>query len=125
VPALLVEDDEMLGRSLGQALEGAGWSVDWVRDGELGESALATATTPACCSTWACPGRMARSTGALQLDLTTREVLVDGVREPLTAREFALLHALLQRPGAILSRDQLEQRIYGWARRSPAMRSMC
>ena len=26
----------------------------------------------------------------------------------------ALLHALLQRPGAILSRDQLEQRIYGW-----------
>jgi two-component system OmpR family response regulator/two-component system response regulator QseB len=68
---------------------------------------------------------MARSTGALQLDLTTREVLVDGVREPLTAREFALLHALLQRPGAILSRDQLEQRIYGWAWRSPAMRSMC
>ena len=32
----------------------------------------------------------------------------------LSAREFALLHALLERPGAILSRAQLEDRIYGW-----------
>ena len=32
----------------------------------------------------------------------------------LSAREFALLHALLERPGAILSREQLENRIYGW-----------
>ncbi|MES2532107.1 MAG: response regulator, partial [Pseudomonadota bacterium] len=39
--ALLVEDDEMIGRSLSQALEGAGWSVDWVRDGALAQSALA------------------------------------------------------------------------------------
>ena len=38
---LLVEDDEMIGRSLMQALEGAGWSVDWVRDGALAHSALA------------------------------------------------------------------------------------
>ena len=51
---------------------------------------------------------------ALQLDLTTRDVVVNGVREALTAREFALLHALLERPGAILSREQLEDRIYGW-----------
>jgi two-component system OmpR family response regulator len=32
----------------------------------------------------------------------------------LTAREFALLQALLLRPGAILSRAQLEERLYGW-----------
>jgi two-component system OmpR family response regulator/two-component system response regulator QseB len=50
----------------------------------------------------------------VQLDLTTREVLVQGERQQLSAREFALLHALLERPGAILSRDQLESRIYGW-----------
>jgi DNA-binding response OmpR family regulator len=50
----------------------------------------------------------------LQLDLTTREVLVQGERSQLSAREFSLLHALLERPGAILSRDQLESRIYGW-----------
>jgi two-component system OmpR family response regulator/two-component system response regulator QseB len=53
-------------------------------------------------------------TAALQLDLTTRDVVVNGEREVLTAREFALLHALLERPGAILSREQLEGRIYGW-----------
>jgi DNA-binding response OmpR family regulator len=51
---------------------------------------------------------------AMQLDLTTREVLVQGERSQLSAREFALLHALLERPGAILSREQLENRIYGW-----------
>ncbi len=51
---------------------------------------------------------------AIQLDLTTREVMVHGERSQLSAREFALLHALLERPGAILSRDQLENRIYGW-----------
>ncbi len=32
----------------------------------------------------------------------------------LSAREFALLQALLIRPGAILSRADLEDRIYGW-----------
>jgi DNA-binding response OmpR family regulator len=50
----------------------------------------------------------------LQLDLNTREVVSGGERAALSAREFALLHALLERPGAILSRRQLEQRIYGW-----------
>ena len=32
----------------------------------------------------------------------------------LSAREFAVLEALLQRPGALLSRAQLEDRLYGW-----------
>ena len=32
----------------------------------------------------------------------------------LSSREFALLQALLIRPGAILSRSELEDRIYGW-----------
>ena len=52
--------------------------------------------------------------GELQLDLTRREALHRGERLPLSAREFALLHALMERPGAVLSREQLEQRIYGW-----------
>ena len=39
--ALLVEDDEMIGRSLTQALARAGWAVDWVRDGEPARVALA------------------------------------------------------------------------------------
>jgi two-component system response regulator QseB len=32
----------------------------------------------------------------------------------LTAKEFALLEALLRRPGAVLSRERLEESIYGW-----------
>ncbi|MEJ8826847.1 response regulator transcription factor [Variovorax humicola] len=179
--ALLVEDDEMIGRSLRQALEGAGWSVDWVRDGPLAQSALDDGGYTCVLLDLGLPGRdgaevlrrarergdatpvlvltargdiedrihvldlgaddyllkpfafrelLARmravvrrrdgaahsliGSGPLQLDLTTREVLQNGTRETLTAREFALLHALLERPGAILSREQLENRIYGW-----------
>jgi DNA-binding response OmpR family regulator len=179
---LLVEDDDMIRRSLEAALEMAGWSVDGVRDGELAQSALADGdyacvlldlglprqdgtevlrrarergdTTPVLVLTardglddrihtldlgaddyllkpFQVPELLARmravvrrrsgsahsvvGTSQLQLDLTTREVLLkNGAREALTAREFALLHALLERPGAILSREQLESRIYGW-----------
>jgi len=53
-------------------------------------------------------------TEALQLDLRTREVIYRNTRATLSAREFALLHALVEHPGAILSRQQLEERIYGW-----------
>jgi len=53
-------------------------------------------------------------TGELQLDLATRELVQKGVRASLSAREFALLHALMERPGSILSREQLEDRIYSW-----------
>jgi DNA-binding response OmpR family regulator len=48
------------------------------------------------------------------LDLASHEATVDGVTVLLPAREFALLQTLLARPGAILSRTQIEERIYGW-----------
>ncbi len=179
--ALLVEDDEMIGHSLSQGLEGAGWSVDWVRDGALAQSAFDDGGYTCVLLDLGLPRqdgtevlRRARERGdptpvvvltardgvedrihaldlgaddyllkpfefrellarmravvrrrdgaahsvigtaAMQLDLTTREVQWNGGRETLTAREFALLHALLERPGAILSREQLENRIYGW-----------
>jgi len=54
------------------------------------------------------------SNGLLTLDPATREVTVNGVTTRLSGREFALLQALLIRPGAILSRSELEDRIYGW-----------
>ena len=54
------------------------------------------------------------SNGALTLNPTTREVTVNDVNARLSGREFALLQALLIRPGAILSRSELEERIYGW-----------
>jgi len=178
---LVAEDDEMIGRGLVQALEGAGWSADWVRTGPLAQSALADGDYTCVLLDLGLPAqdgtevlRRARQAGdntpvivltardgvddrvlgldlgaddylrkpfefrellarmravvrrrdgsahsligtaGLQLDLSTREVFVEGRREALTAREFALLHALLERPGAILSREQLENRIYGW-----------
>ena len=52
--------------------------------------------------------------GRLSLDLTSHELRRDGVPVPVSPREFALLHALLERPGRILSRAQLEERLYGW-----------
>ncbi|HEY3621016.1 MAG TPA: response regulator transcription factor [Roseiarcus sp.] len=52
--------------------------------------------------------------GRISLDPVTREALCEGARVRLTAREFSLLQALLIRPGAILSRAELEDRIYGW-----------
>ena len=178
---LLVEDDEMIGHSLREALGAQGWSVDWVKDGLLAQSALADGdyacmlldlglpkadgvevlrkarargdTTPVLVLTArdGIDDRVAgldlgaddyllkpyelrellarmravirRRDGAahsvigganVQLDLTTREVVVQGERAQLSQREFSLLHALLERPGAILSREQLENRIYGW-----------
>jgi two-component system response regulator QseB len=52
--------------------------------------------------------------GAIALDPATHEVRVRGVPVVLSAREFALLEALLARPGAVLSRAQLEEKLYGW-----------
>jgi DNA-binding response OmpR family regulator len=178
---LLVEDDEMIGQSLKQALGANGWSVDWVKDGLLAQSALADGDYACVLLDLGLPKkdgievlRTARSKGdrtpvlvltardgiddritgldigaddylvkpyefrellariraiirrrdgsahsvigsvELQLDITTREVIIHGERSQLSQREFALLHALLERPGAILSREQLENRIYGW-----------
>ncbi len=54
------------------------------------------------------------SNGVLSLDPVSREAAAGGASVQLTAREFSLLHALLMRPGAILSRHELEGRIYGW-----------
>jgi len=52
------------------------------------------------------------SNGKISLDPATHEVSLDGDTVAVTAREFALLHALLLRPGSILSRRDLENRIY-------------
>jgi two-component system OmpR family response regulator len=52
--------------------------------------------------------------GSLRLDPVSKEAEFGELECRLTAREFALLQALLLRPGAILSRDELETRIYGW-----------
>jgi DNA-binding response OmpR family regulator len=50
----------------------------------------------------------------VRINPATREVTRDGKPVLLSAREYSLVEALMLRPGAILSRAQLEERIYGW-----------
>ena len=52
--------------------------------------------------------------GVVSLDPATRAARRGDRVQSLSAREFALLHALLLRPGTILARAELEERIYGW-----------
>ncbi|UCV00099.1 response regulator transcription factor [Acidovorax radicis] len=44
----------------------------------------------------------------------TREATVQGVAVVLSAREWAVLEPLIARPGMVLSRQQLEDKLYGW-----------
>ena len=48
------------------------------------------------------------------LDPAAHRVTRAGADVPLSPREFALLQLLMERPGTILSRAQLEERLYGW-----------
>lgn len=50
----------------------------------------------------------------LRLDPATMAVSKSGESVRLSRREFSILHALMERPGQILSKSQLEDRLYGW-----------
>ena len=52
--------------------------------------------------------------GDLVLDPAAHKVTLAGREVVLSQREFALLHALAERPGSVLSRTQIEERLYGW-----------
>ena len=52
--------------------------------------------------------------GDLELDPAARLVRWKGREVNLSPREYALLEALANRPGAYLTRAQLEERLYGW-----------
>jgi DNA-binding response OmpR family regulator len=180
---LLVEDDEMIGRTIGRSLRDDGYALDWVRDGAAAISAInALAQGYALVLLdWMIPRvsgvevlrkirgehiglpvlmisardtvedrvqgldsgaddylikpfsldelrarircLLRRATvrsesflgwGPVRMDVVTRCVEYNGILVELTAREFALLRAMLEEPGAVLSRSQLEERIYGW-----------
>lgn len=51
--------------------------------------------------------------GQLSVDRSIRRVIYQGRRVPLSPREYAILEALLERPGMPLSRMQLRERLYG------------
>ena len=178
---LLVEDDQMLGSAVLQALHDASYAVDWVQDGATASGALDNHeyelvlldlglpqrdgidvlrrlrargdSTPVLVITardsvderiegldvgaddylgkpFAVGELLARlralarrsagattstlTNGIVSLELATKLAVANGVSHSLSHREFALLQALMLRPGAVLSRAQLEQSIYGW-----------
>ncbi|WP_439924928.1 response regulator transcription factor [Nitrobacter sp. JJSN] len=178
---LLVEDDEMVGAAVTQALKDAAYAVDWVNDGQTAIEAARAVTYDLTLLDLGLPSpdgtevlrafrKMNRqlpviivtardaiddrihgldlgaddylvkpfeirellarmrailrrqgsgssailSNGTISLDPATHEAIHDGGMSRLTAREFALLQALMLRPGTILSRVDLERHIYGW-----------
>lgn len=52
--------------------------------------------------------------GDLELDPATRQVSLAGEPIELSVREFSLLRVLMEHPGRVMSRVQLESSIYGW-----------
>jgi len=50
----------------------------------------------------------------IELDPGRRTVEIDGKPVGLSRREFSILEALMRHPGAVLSKDQLADRLYGW-----------
>lgn len=52
--------------------------------------------------------------GSIVMDPVCKTVQRGGQAVELSAREFAVLEALMQRPGAVLSREKLEESVYGW-----------
>ena len=178
---LLVEDDRMIGESVKAGLRQDAFAVDWVRDAEAADLALAAGPYALVLLDLGLPGRSGlqwlrqlRSRGQalpvliltardavsdrvagldsgaddylvkpfdlaelaarirallrrqagraapslrhgdVALDPVTREATLKGKPVSLSSREFALLSALMERPAAVLSRAQLEERLYGW-----------
>ena len=52
--------------------------------------------------------------GPLVLNPATRDLFCRGERVYLSAREYVILAALMERPGAMLSRTSLSEKLYGW-----------
>ncbi|HEX6322046.1 MAG TPA: response regulator [Burkholderiales bacterium] len=178
---LVVEDDPMIGRAVVNGMRGAGYAVDWVRDGAAAELALGQGAYDLALLDFGLPkkdglevlkwlrrsGRdlpvlvitardsvadrvagldvgaddylvkpfdldelLARARavirrrsgraspeiahGVLVLDPVHRTVTFRGVPVELSAREFAVLEVLMQEPGAVVSREKLEDAVYGW-----------
>lgn len=178
---LLVEDDQMIGEQLLDLLRAEGYAVDWVRDGELADTALQAQEYDLLLLDLGLPRRdgmsvlralrarkqrlpvliatardalaqrvegldagaddyvlkpfeldellariralLRRASGraepvyehlGVSLNPATHEATVGGQPVTLSAREWAVLEPLLARPGLVLSRQQLEEKLYSW-----------
>lgn len=178
---LLVEDDTMIGESVLDLLRAEHYAVDWVKDGEMADTALRSQTYDLVLLDLGLPRRdglavlrgmrsrkeripvliatardsvqqriegldagaddyvlkpydldellariralLRRAAGRAEpvyehkgvtINPATREVTVGDQPVVLSAREWAVLEPLLARPGLVLSRAKLEEKLYGW-----------
>ena len=178
---LLVEDDTMIGESVLDLLRAEHYAVDWVKDGEMADTALQTQTYDLVLLDLGLPRRdglsvlralrqrkvripvliatardaiqqriegldagaddyvlkpydldellariralLRRASGRAEpvyehkgvcINPVTREVTVQGQPVVLSAREWAVLEPLIARPGMVLSRPQIEEKLYSW-----------
>jgi len=178
---LLVEDDQMIGEPLLDLLRAESYAVDWVRDGEMADTALQSQNYDLVLLDLGLPrldglnvlraararkqrvpvlvmtardalaqrvegldagaddyvlkpfeldellarvrALLRRSQGRAEpvyehlgvaLNPATHEATVNGQSVQLSAREWSVLEPLLARPGLVLSRQQIEEKLYGW-----------
>ena len=178
---LLVEDDAMIGESVLDLLRAEGYAVDWVKDGEMAETALRTGSYDLVLLDLGLPRKdglavltglrnrrdrvpvliatardslqqriegldagaddyvlkpyeldellariralLRRASGraepvyehkGVSINSATREVTVENHAVVLSAKEWAVLEPLIARPGMVLSRAQLEEKLYSW-----------
>ena len=178
---LLVEDDGMIGETVLDLLRAEDYAVDWVRDGEMADTALRAQTYDLVLLDLGLPRRdgievlralrlrkqampvliatardsigqriegldagaddyvlkpydleellariraqLRRASGrpepvythrGVSVNPLTREVAANGRPVVLSAREWAVLEPLIARPGMVLSRAQMEEKLYGW-----------
>ncbi|MDI1246175.1 MAG: response regulator [Rhodoferax sp.] len=178
---LLVEDDLMIGESVLDLLRGEGYAVDWVKDGEMADTAIDSQNYSLILLDLGLPRRdglavlrrlrarkdrtpvliatardavaqrveglnmgaddyivkpyeldellariralIRRASGraepvyehmGVSIDPVTREVTLEDQPVVLSAREWSILELLLARPGMVLSRRQLEEKLYSW-----------
>ncbi len=52
--------------------------------------------------------------GEITIDTIKHDVRLSGDLINLSAKEFTIFYALMENPGAVLSRDKLEEKLYGW-----------
>jgi len=52
--------------------------------------------------------------GDFKLDTVARNLVIDKKVHVLSAKEYAILYALMQHPNAVMSRSDLEEAVYGW-----------
>src|ERR1041384_1589044 len=125
----------MIAEAIRTGLKRDGFTVDWVHDGESADTVLRPEGFDAGADDYlvkpfdldelaarirALLRRKAGRTApqiehlGVALNPATHRVTRDGREVSLSPKEFALMQLLLERPGNILSRAQIEERLYGW-----------